>query len=335
MAGHIHWEKNIGRRFQLRDLQVFFTVAERSSMAKAATELGVTQPSVSAVIAGLETSLGARLFDRSPQGVELTPVGRALLARGRAAFDELRQGIRDIEFLSEPDVGEVRIGCPEFIAAGFLPAVIDLLSQRHPGISLVITQVNTPTLEFRELDERRIDLILALLAVPDAQRVPHDYAAEVLFEDRLCVVAGGDSPWLGRKKIDLVELGKERWIVGLFDTPGMSWVADMFRSRGAEFPKRYVATFSLHVRNNMAATGRFIATMAESTFDRSAERYGLKMLPIKLPAPRWPVAAVTLRKRNLSPVVNLFLKCARDVAKSYRASNRRSRRTLAVESHRT
>jgi DNA-binding transcriptional LysR family regulator len=323
MAGNIHWEKNIGRRLQLRDLQVFFTVADRGSMAKAAAELGVSQPSVSAVISGLETSLGARLFERSPRGVELTRVGHALLARGRAAFDELRQGIRDIEFLSEPDAGEVRIGCPEFIAAGFLPAVIDLLSKRHPRVSLVVVQVNTPTLEFRELDERRLDLVLALLAVPDAKRVPRDYEVEVLFEDRLCVVAGGNNPWGRRKTIDFRELSKEPWIIGLSDTPGATWLADLFRAQGAEFPKRYVATFSLHLRNNMAATGRFIATMAESTFDRAAKRFQLKMLPIQLPAPRWPVAVVTLRNRNLSPVVNLFLDCAREVGKARSQAKKR------------
>jgi DNA-binding transcriptional LysR family regulator len=316
MAGHIHWERNIGRRFQLRDLQVFFAVAERGSMAKAASELGVTQPSVSAVIAGLETSLGVKLFDRSARGVELTPVGHALLMRGRAAFDELRQGIRDIEFLSEPEVGEVRIGCPEFIAAGFLPAVIDLLSLRYPRVCLVVEQVNTPTLEFRALDERRLDVVLALLAVPDAARVPQDYSAEVLFQERLCVVAGGNNPWLRRKKIDFTELSKEPWIIGMFDSPGATWLAEMFRTNGAEFPKRYVATFSLHVRNNLAATGRFITTMAESTFNRAEVRFGLKKLPIELPARPWPVAAITLRNRNLSPVVDLFLKCAREVAKS-------------------
>src|SRR4029079_16972168 len=103
MASHIHWEKNIGRRFQLRDLQVFFTVADRGSMAKAAVDLGVTQPSVSGVISDLETSLGARLFERSPRGVELTRVGQALLVRGRAAFDELRQGIAGVELLSGPE----------------------------------------------------------------------------------------------------------------------------------------------------------------------------------------------------------------------------------------
>lgn len=316
MASHIHWERNIGRRFQLRDLQVLFAVAERGSMGKAASELGVTQPSVSAAIAGLETSLGVRLFDRSPRGVELTASGRALVARGRAAFDELRQGVRDIEHLSKPDVGEVRVGCPESIAAGFLPAVIDHLSHQHPDVSLTVAHVVTPTLEYRELDERKLDVVLALLAVPDPKNVPRNYLVEVLFEERLCIVTGRKNSLLRRRQLDFDELNRRPWVTGPADSPGTRWIAEMFRSAGTSFPTRCITTWSVHLRYNMAATGRFISTMPKSAFDYAANRYGLEMIPIRIAAPRWPLAAVTLRNRNLSPVVNLFLKCAREVAKS-------------------
>src|SRR5690348_15745116 len=109
-------ENRIGRRLRFRDLQVFFAVVQCGSMAKAASELGVTQPAVSEVVAGLEHAFGVRLFDRGPQGVEPTIYARALLKRGVAAFDELRQGIRDIEFLADPTRGEVRIGCSDALA---------------------------------------------------------------------------------------------------------------------------------------------------------------------------------------------------------------------------
>jgi DNA-binding transcriptional LysR family regulator len=297
-------------------LHVFFTVADRGSMAKAAVELGITQPSVSAVIAGLETSLGARLFDRGPRGVEPTPHGRALLARVRAAFDELRQGVKDIEFLSEPSAGEVKIGCPESIAAGFLPAVIELLSQRYPRVSLVVAQVNTPTLDFRELDERKLELVLAHLATPDPINLPADYTAEILFDDHFCIVVGDSSPWARRHKIDIAELTDEPWIIAPLDSPGTSWVAEAFQAHGAKLPKRCVTTYSTHIRNNLVATGRFVATMPESAFGLAANRFRLKVLPIELPIPRWPVAVVTLCNRTLSPVVNLFLDCARAVARS-------------------
>ena len=97
---------------RLRDLFVFFTVVEYGSMAKAADKLGVSTPSISEVIASLEHALGVRLLDRTPKGITMTPYAEALIVRGRAAFDELRQGIRDIEIIGDPSTGELTIGCP-------------------------------------------------------------------------------------------------------------------------------------------------------------------------------------------------------------------------------
>src|SRR5262249_52757911 len=132
MAKLIQWEQQIGRRLRLRDLSVFFTVVEYGSMSKAAAKLGVSTPSVSEVILRLEHALGVRLLDRTPKGVTATLYGEALLSRGKAAFDELRQGIRDIEFISDPGAGELRIGCPESIASGFLLPVMQLVTKGYP-----------------------------------------------------------------------------------------------------------------------------------------------------------------------------------------------------------
>ena len=126
-------EAGIGRRLRFRDLQVFSTVVQCGGMAKAAAELGVTQPSVSETIAELERIFAVRLFDRNPQGVVPTIYGRALLKRGMAAYDELKQGIRDIEFLTDPTKGEVRIGCPESIASAILPAMVQSFLPRLSG----------------------------------------------------------------------------------------------------------------------------------------------------------------------------------------------------------
>src|SRR3954463_12632843 len=127
-------ENRISRRLRFRDLQVFFSVVQYGSMAKAANELGVTQPAVSEVVAGLEHAFGVRLFDRSSQGVEPTIYGRALLKRGVAAFDELKQGIRDIEFLADPTKGEVRIGCPDSLAGGILGPFVRRFCRRYSGV---------------------------------------------------------------------------------------------------------------------------------------------------------------------------------------------------------
>jgi DNA-binding transcriptional LysR family regulator len=129
-------------------------------MAKAGARLGVSQPAVSEVIANLERAVGAQLLDRTPKGVVPTIYGRALLKRSLAAFDELRQGIRDIEFMSDATSGEIKLACPESIAAAVLPPVIERLSRKYPHVGLHVIQVKSPTQQFSELRDRNLDLVL-------------------------------------------------------------------------------------------------------------------------------------------------------------------------------
>ena len=99
---------------------------------KGGRELGVSQPTVSEIIADLEHTFGVRLLDRLRAGVEPTIYGSALLKRGIAAFDELKQSTRDIEFLADPSVGELKIGCAESIAAAVLPKILERFNQQYP-----------------------------------------------------------------------------------------------------------------------------------------------------------------------------------------------------------
>jgi len=121
----------------MRDLHAFFTVTQCGSMAKAAEQLGISQPAISKVIADLESAFGVRLLDRGRKGVEPTSYGAALLRRSVAAFDELKQSVRDIEFLSDPAKGEVKIQCHESFAATILPRLIRRFSAIYPHVVLV------------------------------------------------------------------------------------------------------------------------------------------------------------------------------------------------------
>src|SRR4051794_15771530 len=102
-------EARIGPRPKLRDLHNLSVVVECGSMARAASQLAMSQPAVSESVASLEAALRVRLLDRSTRGVEPTRYAQALLKRGHVVFDELMQGVRDIEFLANPSVGEVRV----------------------------------------------------------------------------------------------------------------------------------------------------------------------------------------------------------------------------------
>src|SRR5215831_7423524 len=101
----MQFSDRIGRRMKLHDIHVLMAVVQAGSMGKAAALLNTTQSAISRSIADLEHAIGARLLDRNPRGVEPTQYGSALLKRGVAVFDELKQSVQDIEFLSDPGAG--------------------------------------------------------------------------------------------------------------------------------------------------------------------------------------------------------------------------------------
>jgi DNA-binding transcriptional LysR family regulator len=316
MAKSLDWDSRIGRRVRLRDLHILCAVIQHSSMAKAGVHLGLSQSAVSQAIASIEHALQVRLLDRTSRGVEPTIYGKTLLRRGQAAFDELRLGVKEIESLADPTTGEVRISCSESIAAGILPPIIDRLSARYPRVKLHVLETGSAVMQYPELEERRTDVRFALLSRPFEGELAREFDAEVLFYDRICLAAGAASPWARRRKIDLADLVNEPWIVPSPDAPGGAAIMEAFRARNLPPPHFTVTTLSVHLRNFLAMSGRFIVALPTSILELYADLFALKKLPIELSMAQLPFAIVTLKNRTLSPTVELFIDCAREVAES-------------------
>jgi DNA-binding transcriptional LysR family regulator len=309
------WTDRIGRRLKLSDLHLFITVAEMGSMGKAAERLAISQPAVSKAIADLEHTLGVRLLDRTAAGVMPTAYGRALLKRSVGAFDELRQGIKDMEFLADPTVGEVRIGCPEALASGLLVGVLDQFSSQYPHVTVRVSAADNMSNEFWQVRERQVDLLLGGVAKPFKEE---DLEAEILYEDRTFIVSGTNNRWASRRKLKLEELLEEPWLM-----PGEGFfLAETFQSRGLAVPKFGVTSYSVYERIHLLTTGRFIGILSGSVLRSAAAKlFSLKILPVDF-APRfWSVAIVTLKNRTISPVVQTFIDCIRDVARPLSKAN--------------
>jgi DNA-binding transcriptional LysR family regulator len=301
----------IGSRLKLQDLHMLMTVAQAGSMGKAARILNTTQPNVSRAIGDLEHALGVRLLDRHRQGVEPTECGRALLSCGAAVFDDLRQGVQRIEFLADPAAGEVRIGSTQFLAASFVSALIDRLSRSHPRIAFHLVTGYVEPLH-RELTERRVDLLIVRSPGPHTDgRLEFEF----LFDDRYVVVAGAKNPWVRRRKIQISELVKESWVLPPPESVIGSIVMQTFRASGLDYPRATVVTDSPHMRVSLLETGRFITFFPASALRFLSSGPTLKTLAVELPVARRPNGIVTLKDRALSPVAQLVINSARELAK--------------------
>ncbi|MGY2488481.1 LysR family transcriptional regulator [Cupriavidus sp. CP313] len=307
------WEDRIGRRLKLRDLHVLAEVVRCGSMAKAAAQLAMSQPAVSEAISGLERAVGIRLLDRHAQGVGPTIYAEVLIRRTRAVFDELRQGVREIEFLSDSTVGEIRIACPEFVSAGMLPRAIGTFIEKYPGVSFQVVHQDTTSLQNQELQDRVVDIVLRRL--PDGFQ-DDDLITESLFHDPHWIVAGMKSPWARRRKISLDQLCEEPWIL-----PPSPMIFDLLNSglasRGLRLTNVSVTSASLLLRSELLASGRYISILP-SILVRNARTWDLKHLEVDFDMRSPPISLMMLRKRTPSPVVQRFIEHLRAIAATIR-----------------
>jgi DNA-binding transcriptional LysR family regulator len=312
----MQWTDRLGYRLKLRDLHILVAVVECGSMSKAARRLAVSPPVISKAIADIERTFGVRMLDRTPHGVEPTPHGRALLDSGIAAFDALKQGARQIEFLSNPTVGEVRVGCSEPFAAGLLPAIVEKMGRQYPGIVCHVVQTpSAPTLEFRELRERRVDLMVARFDTSIAV----DLAVEILYHEQPYVVAGLRSKWARRRRIALAELVNEPWIMTPADTLPTFLFEGAFDRRKVPLPKPAVVSLSIHLRNALLPSGHYLGMLPGSLLRYGVLRDKVKVLPVEFPADSGPVGIIMLKNRSVSPTAKLFIDVAQKLAEPLRA----------------
>jgi DNA-binding transcriptional LysR family regulator len=298
----------IGRRMKLQDLHVLMTVVQSGSMRKAAQSLNITQPAISRSIAELEHALGVRLLERHRKGIEATEYGRALLDCGVAVFDDLREGVKHIEFLANPTTGQVRIGNTLTSADSFITAVIDRLSRRYPGIVFHVVPAGSEILH-RELNTRNLDLVITRSGglFEDDQ-----IGFETLYDDALVVLAGMKNPWARRRRIELAELVNEPWALPTPESAVTQAAMKAFRASGLDCPRATLVTSSPEMRIDLVAKGRFLTITASQFRSRHPEA---KVLPVELPMARLPVGIATLKNRRLSPVAKLFIQQAHEIAK--------------------
>jgi DNA-binding transcriptional LysR family regulator len=163
----------------------------------------------------------------------------------------------------------------------------------------------------REVIERNVDLLIArrLGSFADER-----LEFETLFEDSSVIVVGAQNPWARRRRIELSELVNEPWALPPPDSVIGSVAMEAFRASGLDYPRTTVVTYSAHMRLSLLESGRFLTIHPASLLRFPTKRSDLKVLPVELPIAREPIGIITLKNRTLSPVQQLFIEHAREVA---------------------
>jgi DNA-binding transcriptional LysR family regulator len=299
------------RHLKMSELRVFAAVMEHRSFRKAAAVLHLTQPAVTKAVAGLEQTLGVKLFDRVASGVEPTVHGRSFAPRARAVFDELRRAAQDMCLLSSGAVGSLRVGTVPMPAIPFLPVAVDRLIGAHPGILVSVVEDRETELLDR-LRKRDIELAILRLALVDPGE---DLHTERLFDEKLCVVAAQTHPLASRNGLQWHELLEQRWVMPPADCFFFEHVRRSLDQLHMPMPRHAVEAESIQVQFSMVLHAGMLCFGMRSQISFAPGKEFVVRLPFDLPLSSTMVAAVSLKSHEPSPLARQLLAQIHDLVR--------------------
>jgi DNA-binding transcriptional LysR family regulator len=194
----------------LEKLRIFLAVAEHLHFTRAAEELYITQPAVSAAIQSLETDYRIKLFHRIGRHIEITDAGKLLQAEAQKILEQIALTERGLRELNNLERGELQLGSSLTIGNYWLPEKISKFQRCYPGISINCTLANTEEIIMGTMSGK-FDIGLVEGEVKSSLKT---YLEEkIVGSDRLVIIVGRSHPWFKRKKIPITELTTTEWVM--------------------------------------------------------------------------------------------------------------------------
>lgn len=185
---------------QIGHLRCFLAVAEQRHFTRAARDLGIAQPSVSAQVRRLEIELGSELFHRMKGNLTLTAAGEALLPHARRILADVEAASMELREAGGLVRGRLALGATPSLAATLVPPVLARFHHAYPGVDLVLREAGSGDL-VRALEEGALDVALVIL--PVRQEV---LQTEPLLREELVVALAATHPLAKRRMLAVSDL---------------------------------------------------------------------------------------------------------------------------------
>ena len=293
--------------FSLRQLQYLIAVADTLSFRKAAENCHVSQPSLSAQLAELESGLGVRVFERDRRHVLLTMAGRDLVDRGRRILAEA-DGLRDAaKRVMDPLAATMRIGVIPTISPYLLPGIMPAVRKEHPRLKIVWVEERTSSL-ILSLNQGTLDAALLALEA-DIGRVDH----AVIANDPFVLATPRDHPMGKRKAAVSPEELHDVGILLLDDGHCFREQALAFCSESRAHELEFRAT-SLSTLAQMVASGAGVTLLPELSVATESKRADLRIRGFSAPSPHRTIGLVW---RKGSPLAEALQKLSETIRDAY------------------
>ena len=287
-------------RLKLRHLTIVVVIADQGSVIAAAEALHVTQPVVTRALRDLEEILGVTVFERGPRGVTPTAFGESFLQHARTVLAQLRQAGREIDQLTNADLGTATVGTHLAGSNLLLPRAIASLKEEHPRLTVVVREA-TPDLLQTALLAGDCDLIVGRLNA----RAPEALEQHLLYREPIRLVARAGHPVHTLTSPSLRRLAEFPWVFPVEQTSLRAELEELFVHEGVPLPaNRVECTSMLTLRELLVSTDVLAALpMLIATQDDKLRLIDIPLRPIgrsvgvTLPAhrPLSPAAAALMR----------------------------------------
>lgn len=242
---------------ELRQLKYLITVIEEASFTRAAAQLHVAQPGVSAQIRQLEREVGETLLDRSGRTVRATEAGLAMLPYARAALDAVASARMSVDELTGLVRGQVTVGTVASIAAIDLPGVLAEFHRNHPEVAIAVAE-GRPEELVAQLRAGQVDMVLVGSGMTDAAM-----ATQVVADEALIAIVGHDHPLAARATITIPGL-RNRDLISLSRGTGLRACVDAACASAGFEPRIAFEVSDPRVLVQFAARGLGIGLVSES-----------------------------------------------------------------------
>jgi DNA-binding transcriptional LysR family regulator len=262
---------------ELRDIRYFTVVAEKENIGRAAETLGLSATALSKSLRRLETSMGARLVKRAPNGIALTTVGAALLARIAPLQGMLNDVKHEAADLAAGRAGHVRVGAGSGGPEGFLVDACIALSREASRITLDVS-IRHGDMLMDALLKGEIDFFVAGTRTTSTANIVQEH----LYDDQYVIFASAGHRLAGRRRITLADLSGERW--AWMDTTSRPHWEQLFRAlANKRLPPPVIAleTNSQALRIRAIASSDYLGLGSRQFLRQEARKFPLVELPVK------------------------------------------------------
>nr|WP_255561810.1 LysR family transcriptional regulator [Pseudohoeflea sp. DP4N28-3] len=254
-------------------MRYFDEVARHGSIRKASSVLNVSSTSVNRKILSVEKRLGVALFDRTPEGVELTSIGSILLEHCRKTLHDFERTKILIDDLRDLRTGHINLATIDSVAYGILPQALQRFSQSFPDISISITTAQ-PDEVMRSVASGETDVgITFLFELHPGVRVVSEKSAP------FGVILRPDHPLAERTNVTVEDIGNYR-LVRTIDARGRNSIIDQHVSSLASPLSTHIFTNTLVVAKQMILEGQGVGLYTKIGFLKEVEQRQLKFIPL-------------------------------------------------------